>query len=179
MSIESYNDLDTTYDTIERHKESIPVSLDNLCSDLGIKIERALLHEDTSGYISFNDGKYIITVNGRYPYNRRRFTIAHEIGHFLYDKDILENRRICDDRLFRAEGVSNVSYEHEARANRFAASLLMPEKKIREYASMPNQTLENMAEIFRTSRAAMNIRLESLGITLVQQAAAVEHSIPF
>lgn len=59
------------------------------------------------------DGRAIMLVNGSLPVDRRRFTLAHELGHVtLHGEDILTE-------------------DPEGDANRFAAEFLMPAEVIR------------------------------------------------
>lgn len=53
--------------------------------------------KDESGFIALTDnGKYEITLNEYHPVVRKRFTLAHEIAHFLFDKDYIEVHKSID-----------------------------------------------------------------------------------
>lgn len=79
---------------------------------------------------------------------RRRFSIAHELGHYLLHRDLI------------AAGTTP-GPEHEREANEFAAELLMPEEVIRRAAL--NQLAE-LKDHFLVSPTALQVRLERLGI---------------
>ena len=68
---------------------------------------------------------------GRQP--RQRFTIAHEIGHFLLHTD--EDVHIDEKRpIGRRDDLSSQAVDAcEIEANQFAAELLMPESLVREF----------------------------------------------
>lgn len=79
---------------------------------------------------------------------RRRFSIAHELGHYLLHRDLI------------AAGIP-LGPEHEREANEFAAELLMPEEVIGRTAR--NQ-LEELKHRFLVSGGALQVRLERLGV---------------
>lgn len=79
---------------------------------------------------------------------RRRFSIAHELGHFLLHRDLI------------AAGMTP-GPQHEREANEFAAELLMPEEVIRRAGV--NQLAE-LTGHFLVSPTALQVRLERLGI---------------
>ena len=103
------------------------------------------------------DDYIAIGVNKNHPKTRQRFTIAHELGHFLlghgsgmYNDGVVQNRN------------------KERNANHFAAELLMPLDKINamiEYGF----SKELMAESFGVSIDAISLRLKSLGLKSRQQ----------
>ena len=59
---------------------------------------------------------------------RRRFTIAHEIAHFLLHRDKIGDQ-LSDDAMYR----SSLSSDDERAANRLAADILMPMGLIQDY----------------------------------------------
>ena len=130
-----------------------------------------------SGYISFNETekKFEIYINKDRPKVRMYFTLAHEIGHYFLHKEslkgVLEEKGSVTDAdeifegnpLFREDGgLSNVQ---EASANAFAASLLMPEERVRE-SFEEIRDIEECAKLFQVSWTAMSIRLEKLKLSL-------------
>ena len=158
-------DLNDIYAVIEARKASIPVDVKALAAELGIDVVERSMKDEISGYIKkLSDNKYKIIVNSTHPVNRRRFTVAHEIGHFLFDADVLDKNQICDEKLFRSSGCSNVDQDRETRANRFAASILMPTSKVKEHAESATNIM-SLALAFKVSDSAMKLRLHSLGIT--------------
>jgi hypothetical protein len=102
---------------------------------------------------------------------RRRFTAAHELGHFVLHRGEMERFRLdTDDTLKESEPVKDPK---EAEANRFAAELLMPEEVIRERAAelmkehtgCPRLVLAyRLASELLVSREAMRYRLNTLGV---------------
>lgn len=105
---------------------------------------------------------------GRRSPGRRRFTIAHEIGHFvlhvsdspkaLYDRpaDIRE----IDEQP--AGGELPELGRREREANAFARELLMPEPLVSEQAHATGFNLPALASRFEVSVPAMRLRLRLL-----------------
>lgn len=82
---------------------------------------------------------------------RRRFTIAHEIGHF-----VLHQQQTIDRTTFRKDFTVWTEASEESEANYFAAELLMPQSMFQEMcAGVPSiQLLETLASAFNTSLIA-------------------------
>ena len=97
---------------------------------------------------------YAIFVNATHHERRRRFTIAHEIAHFILH-DHLIGDGISDDALYR----SGLSGAVEAQANRYAADILMPWHLVNAEIESGNDTLPGLARKFNVSQSAMSIRL--------------------
>lgn len=92
---------------------------------------------------------------------RRRFTIAHELGHFASGH--LSNGQV----LFRdtTEVFTKRVYDPlEAEANRFAAELLMPEALVKSFIQSGTHTIQHLAKHFQVSESAMRWRLVNLGL---------------
>lgn len=99
-----------------------------------------------------------IYVNAEEIPARRRFTLAHEVGHWVCQ--CLEGRGA--PVMCRAEDVSeNADRTLEREANVFAAELLMPESAVRAAWATD---LDACAEYFGVSGEAMRWRLYSFGL---------------
>jgi Zn-dependent peptidase ImmA (M78 family) len=144
---------------------------------LGAIIRRVEADEDISGALVREDDQLIIGINRDHPVSRRRFTIAHEIGHIvLHDAEAKVDHRYAQaprDGIRLAALRSRVSSEavdpQEIEANRFAASLLMPahflEQSLRTYKlPLRDGDISKLATEYRVSVQAMNYRLMNLGI---------------
>lgn len=103
----------------------------------------------------------IITVNSVDPLPRRRFSAAHELGHWMRDRHQIAFA--CDELIFATEWQGN---NPERRANRFAADLLLPETLFREDArgrTIAFDTVRDLSSDYYTSLTATAIRLVELG----------------
>lgn len=117
-----------------------------------------------SGSCKFDpdNGRYVITVSPQNNYLRKRFTIAHELGH------ILQKHLESCDRMYRADDASSfystMNDPQEVAANRFAAELLMPKAAVEHFALNTDQSVEQIASSFQVSTVAMKYRLRNLGL---------------
>jgi predicted transcriptional regulator len=146
--------------TIERFQKKAPVDIVGIARAFGINVYEDDLSDGVSGKILKDsshggDSGYSIVVNSREPWVRKRFTIAHEIAHFLLHRNHIGDGLI-DDALFR----SGLSTREEVRANKLAADLLMPYGLIEEEMKKGAKTVEQLAAIFKVSQQAMRVRLE-------------------
>ncbi len=94
----------------------------------------------------------LICVNKSHRRTKKRFTIAHEFGHYFLHHDV---------EIFVDDDMRDPSDEREKDANKFAAELLMPKDWIkRDYQLLHDaKSLEKKYEV---SEQAMWIRLIEL-----------------
>jgi Zn-dependent peptidase ImmA (M78 family) len=143
---------------VERFRLSVPpVALDDICRAEGLFL-CARPFDYVAGVFIRDEVFPVIMVNSREPRVRRRFTIAHELGHYY----------LAHQRTAFPEPGNDVQLEREA--NRFAACLLMPESWLRDYWRAYAGNRENresvVAGIFDVSQAALRVRLRELGLCL-------------
>lgn len=144
---------------IARHQAEIPVRPGSLAKDFGLRVLASTLPSGISGQIKPQDGSFVISVNRHDSSRRQRFTVAHEIAHYLLHRDQIGNG-IQDDVLYR----SSLSDQKEAEANRLAAEILMPKAKVeRELENLrdlqESERVVKLSEMFEVSEVAMRIRL--------------------
>src|SRR5580658_7909931 len=111
-----------------------PVPLEEIIKKYGILRVDLPANDDIFGAIVRQQGHIIIAVNPNQHPNRQRFTIAHELGHFFNHDYVKEGQDHVDGdfRLHWRNGTSSQGVDwSEIEANRFAASLLMPEDLLR------------------------------------------------
>jgi Zn-dependent peptidase ImmA (M78 family) len=145
---------------IRRLQDSAPVDITGIAKVLGLKVwESSHLPPDIAGKLfrdrsnSMGQQQYNIVVRAQDPLARKRFTVAHEIAHFLLHRGLFATE-LVDDALYR----SGLSSPVEAQANAFAADLLMPWHLLMPVIDKPASELASM---FQVSEQAMKIRLES------------------
>jgi Zn-dependent peptidase ImmA (M78 family) len=140
----------------------VPVDPIALAKKFSIDVKNAVFDDSTmSGMIAKRDRKAMILVNINDSPFRKRFTIAHELGHYFLHLDnggeFVDN--ITD--LFRGDFEIEEGDKKEIEANYFAAALLMNEELIR--LKWPQyKDIDSMANLFKVSREAMSIRLKNL-----------------
>ena len=147
---------------IEQHQQDMPVRISQIAKAVGVPVLAATLPAGISGEIRpAADGNHdlVIRVNRHDPETRQRFTVAHEVAHFLLHRDQIGNG-IQDDVLYR----SRLSDAREAEANRLAAIILMPRKLVKEVMQDARDlgvedTVAYVAKRLKVSEAAARIRL--------------------
>jgi len=163
MMSREWHSLDQgTLTAIQPLQDAAPIRLSAIANALGVKVIATTLPSGISGEIRpdpENPGEFVIKVNKNDSARRQRFTVAHEIGHFLLHRDEIGDG-ITDDVLYR----SSLSDRREAQANRLAADLLMPQKLVDEWMDRArtlkvDNVIGFLADKFNVSEAAMKIRL--------------------
>lgn len=149
-------------DRISMHQAEAPVSLTDLAHEFGLTIRAATLPAGISGEIRpepDNPDSFIIRVNRHDSKRRQRFTVAHEIAHFILHREYI-GTGIRDDVLYR----SNVSNSLEAQANRLAADILVPQALLDRWLETAGildieEPVAYLADRFKVSEASMRIKL--------------------
>jgi Zn-dependent peptidase ImmA (M78 family) len=140
---------------------SLPVNPGKIAESMGLTLHPLpprYVSEGVSGYFSRQDRA--IFYNPDDVPVRRRFTVAHEIGHFALGHE-------SAPRDTRASfGASNKD-PIERAANQFAAELLMPEEAVRKVTlSGRFGSVDEVADAFKVSSVAMNYRLTNLRLSV-------------
>ena len=177
--------LRARYARIERTVEAIlasapdgpPVAVEAMVGERGIDLRKGDLGE-ISGLLVRNGGNATIGVNAKQHRYRQRFTIAHELGHFMLHEGIAEHvddtyritpRKQTEDEvqvLLRSDISSQATDVMEIEANFFAASLLMPKKMLDHHDAMlaldDDMKVRQLAVLFQVSAHAMSLRLANI-----------------
>ena len=161
-NIEPQESANKVLDTIWKGK-SFPVDPFVIATQFGIKVIEADLPADVSGAIIKKKGNDpIIALSKSDSNNRKRFSCAHELGHYVYRTDELQEEYDYID--LRSKTSSIGTEPEEIFANKFAASLLMPEEEVKKLYKKKTPFFL-MAQYFGVSDDAMTIRLENLKLT--------------
>ncbi|MEX2167770.1 MAG: ImmA/IrrE family metallo-endopeptidase [Pirellulales bacterium] len=121
---------------------------------------------------------WVIAVNGDDPESRRRFTIAHEIGHIILHGYTAPHADGSFQLRMRNEESATGTVDEEIEANQFAAELLLPadlllkdvSSVVLEHESKASSstgfddTLAKLAAKYGVSRQALALRLSALGV---------------
>lgn len=117
---------------------------------------------NSDGRIVFGKTKTKISINSDIKYEgRRRFTLAHELGHFELHHNV--NTHLEDNSL-TLDYFKNGGQEYEA--NQFATELLMPEVSFRNFIERKKfspELLRNIADHFQTSITSASFRYKDIG----------------
>ena len=150
-----------------------PVPVARLARDLGIQVVVKAFEgdEDVSGFYLRDGLERVIGVNEAHPEVRRRFTIAHELGHaVLDDHDGIHVDTAFTYRLRNAKSSLAID-PAEIAANQFAAELLMPADEVRARVEAgieftDDGAMRDLAKHFGVSAQAMAFRLANLGLDI-------------
>ena len=114
----------------------------------------------------------VIAVNANHPMERQRFTLAHELAHFLLHAS--SPLHVDSSQVYFRERHSSQSLDwKEIQANQFAAALLMPRKMLIPDAfnegvltglgdDVTRDGIRRLAKKYQVSEQAMTIRVGSL-----------------
>jgi Zn-dependent peptidase ImmA (M78 family) len=144
-------------------KNGCEIDVENIARRLNINILRDEMPDNISGAFIIKGKKLTLGVNASHSSTRQRFTIAHEIGHYLlHSNETLHfDKNINDNEIFFRSDISSLS---EVEANHFAAELLMPKDLVEIVISKGVTAIEKLADLFNVSSDAMKYRLINLGI---------------
>jgi len=146
---------------------SVPVDLSSIIESENITVKVTDLSQlerragrKISGLITIEKEKEnkIILINSCDAETRRKFTLAHELGHYFLHTDNNPNENV----IISFRGLNN---QREREADWFATALIMPEDKVKEeYNKAFIPSINYLAKIFEVSPTAMSIRLRELGL---------------
>ena len=154
--------------------KSPPVDVEAVAAALGLTLVRENLGDGVSGLLVSNRGAAFVCVQETDHPNRQRFTIAHEIGHFVLRHQFVDGEHVHVDRgnFISQRGPRSATGvdPKEIEANQFAACLLLPDDLVQdEVAACGGSPLldcqvSDLAAQFEVSEQAMTIRLSTLGL---------------
>lgn len=138
---------------ISEYQLNYPLNIEQFCQNLNIKIFEKDL--DMDACLIIKNGKTFILLN-KYNYSKRKFSIAHELGHYF-----LDNHNELMFSCFDIEsGSKSNNMEQEREADEFASELLIPsnkiEKKLLEDISF--EIIKQLQEEFQTSLKSTAIK---------------------
>jgi Zn-dependent peptidase ImmA (M78 family) len=147
---------------IRRYTSEAPVKLGAIARELGLEVFQSSMSPEISGLIEPSDSapsRFRIRLNRHEMVERQRFTLAHEIAHFLLHRSEIGGG-LVDDALYR----SSLSTRKEVEANKLASKLVMPDGLVaqerRKVSHLPlDEQISRLAKLFRVSEAAMRIKL--------------------
>lgn len=135
-----------------------------LARELGVKVHEAWLDKEVSGeLVPLGNGGFQANLNANHTPQRRRFTLAHELGHFVHHRHLI-GTGIGDDRAYRSTGAGRyhntaIGPREETEANKFASNLLMPQHLIDTLIDQGFTSPEDLAHELDVSVPAMRVRM--------------------
>lgn len=172
------------YNSNQEINDQIPVNIVEKIKEQNIELNELCydLHDEVLGEIKKENGKYKINIQG-YDFNyRRRFTMAHELGHYKLHKDLLDEEGLDDGLSYEAMYRKNakISSIEETQANKYAIEMLVPKEliisivkelnKIKEIPRIIDENgeannlnlIEYLSNRFEVSKIALGFRLNQL-----------------
>lgn len=141
------------------------IDLDLVAHFLNAEVKRTSL-SDCEGHIVGTDSRAIITVNGNARPERQRFSLGHELGHWVNDKKQNLTYRCSTDDMRQREPRSNDFRQHkEVRANQFSAELIIPKhiaEPLIDGAEVTFESIGSLANSFNASKTSSAIRFVEL-----------------
>jgi len=146
-------------ETINRYTAQIPLDIRGMVTAFGLTVYRGPLGRNR-GLLERNLRKggfsgYLIVVNEAYPVEDQRVAAAHELSHYLKDRDRFTDR-LVDNRMY-SSGLDN---RVEEEADKVALYWLVPGKqlaRIRQEVGYDNA--EALARVFRIPVYEMKMRI--------------------
>lgn len=135
------------WETIGESK--IPIKINDIVKALGIPVcEKDL---EISGSASLHsDGIFYISYKKNMSEERKRFTVAHEIGHIL-----------LEHITFSGASSQNSSNSQEKEADCFAGSLLIPIDDLKKYMKNKDKRIEDIMNRYWVSKSTAGIAIKS------------------
>ncbi|WEV71980.1 ImmA/IrrE family metallo-endopeptidase [Bifidobacterium sp. ESL0790] len=146
----------------------IPVDLFCVAQKLGIDVKYELMEHGQDGRLQKPEGgRFEAVLNIAQHPHRQRFTLAHELGHYVHQhQDTMMKEAVGGDNR---DEISSLGVKpDEIWANRYASALLMPGAAVKSYWKN-GMSRSDMAQIFNVSQQAMDLRIASLGLVDLPQ----------
>ncbi|MFZ1008145.1 MAG: ImmA/IrrE family metallo-endopeptidase, partial [Candidatus Sulfotelmatobacter sp.] len=168
----------------------IPIPIERLAFQLDIAEIKELETDGFVGGLITNETKStgVILVKQNLRNERRRFTVAHELGHFLIPahRPGKSDRFLCslNDLLALDSKIADRRLSWEAEANRFASLLLVPPPVFRKDANLSKdpdlQEIVRLAGQYEVSkevlgRAYVNYREEPVAFVVTQNGKVLRY----
>ena len=157
--------------------KSPPVPVERLIRHEGIQIVRKKLEDETSGfiYIDPKTSAAVIGLNVSHSMTRQRFTLAHELGHYMMHRGDGGHLHVDEKDFFvrfRDQRARGGWTQQEKEANAFAAALLMPTvfvmrdvRNLKEGVSVSDEkAVRSLATRYGVSLQAFLFRLANLNL---------------
>ena len=148
---------------IVSHQITPPVKVGAIAKALGISVKRTPLGQFMAGSLIRDrlrggTSGFLVLLNSDDSETRQKFTLAHEIAHFVLHRDLIDVG-VNDDTMYRSE----LSNYLEVQANQLAADIIMPIRLVKK-AMQSETNPKALAKMFEVSEQAMKIRLSGMSI---------------
>jgi Zn-dependent peptidase ImmA (M78 family) len=156
------------------HIRKPPVPVKDIIVKMGLNVRSYDLSDDVSGILVIENDKGSIGFNPKNSKTRQRFTLAHELGHFLFHHQSKSEIFIDKDFIVKFRSEKNYTaheIKQEQDANMFAAALLMPKEFLqaelarKDYNDLAEADfISALAKVFDVSIQAMTYRIANASL---------------
>jgi Zn-dependent peptidase ImmA (M78 family) len=164
-----------------------------LADRLGLKVFESEMDDASDACLQYapscgSKSGFRVVINSNQPPERQRFSVAHEIAHFVLHRDdpkflarVKENAEVFDFRFANRSDDSFLyerwEFRFEFEANRFAAVLLMPEHLVVRHPAFLTDQPGLLARELGLSQKTVEIRFEEIRNSIHQRAEVKERSL--
>ena len=143
-----------------------PIDVNKIAELLGFIVLPFDFPETMSAVVRIEGDKKVIAVNKNKHEVRQRFSIAHELGHYLSGHDNFSHDRhtVVD----REKSYLDSHHREEEEADEFAAEILMPEFMLKEDVLVNSMSPFELAKKYNVSEQAMLMQLINLKLATGQ-----------
>jgi len=138
----------------------LPFDVEGLLDLYGILVSYENM-DDLSGYVEKRGSTWVLGVNLYHSRRRKRFTMAHELGHICLHAQVLEGQKRREEQIFFRSKLTN---DIEKEANMFASNLLIPKDLLFAQINDGKKRLSELSDIFDVSLDAMRYKAYKLGL---------------
>lgn len=146
----------------QTHHLTLPVDLERLAALERIQVKTFHSQSGIDGYADLDCDKPVIYINAEQPYQRRRrFTMAHEIGHVQIPWHTDATRCVTDDPSVYIQKRKKIDSQ-EYEANVFASELLIPSDWLAEAVSRMTDLDTLLSQVVTQTNASVMACLYAL-----------------
>ena len=144
-----------------------PIDVFAIAKQLGFEVVEYDFPDDTSAALVIDEDIKAIGINKNHALTRQRFSVAHELGHFLQGHgDFANSQKTFEDGSFNYADPQN---RQELEANEFAAELLMPSMILKKEPELTTLDVPSLAKKYQVSEQALWIQLINLHLVNPEQ----------
>lgn len=148
----------------ENYFDTPPVDIYKLLENYGVIVHKRdfpLKHANISGFVIFADDDKntpVFVINKEDSEDRKKFTLAHEFGHWILHKKQLQDEPALSI-LYKSPIGSETTDQIEIEANQFAAELLVPDAMLKAEHETTSKHKKLLAKKFHVGEDIIGFRL--------------------
>jgi len=137
-----------------------PVDVRLIAKNEGLDYDEVdFFSDDVDALIGPVKGRIVAVVNKNQPLTRRRFSLAHELYHYLEGEILVLEDRYTTGGLRESEMTKAGKDPREVEADTFAGDLLVPKALLKDYVRLSDPR-GDVADLFEVSLTTVEINLD-------------------